>query len=503
MLTQRNILILSTIAFTLLALVWSGISGRLINFDGILYLRSADALLAQDYSTAYSIYRWPFYSILIAFTSKATGFGLVNSAYILNGLLQIILSLAFIKLVKQLGGNQRMQWIALIVLIANPFLNDYRCFISRDFGYWAFFLVSLNFLIAAANDAKYRYAVFAGFALAFSTLFRIEGLAFALILPIAFLFLKDRSWRDRFLYWFFASLPLFLGLVLIVVLINLSHTLNIRGIGRMDHVLNVFDALPIITDNVGSIIGQMKASVLDYQSQRGASVIVIAGLLGLLLFEIIKVTNPFFFLLAGYAAKRHYMPRSFGKRLCKLTLLINLLILLYFIGTFAFLSGRYVMPIALVLLLWVPFTIDHIYHYFCVCSKKSIKYWYYPATAVILAGFIGYNIAHLHNDKAFIRNAGHWAQKYVADETPLKSNSAEFLFYSRGIIKDWDSRYQPENDILLAGAGTNQIIALRLNKKQALKLMPSLHQWRMLATFHNDHGDTLVIIQRNKRQGRV
>ena len=499
MLKNRYLLFTTAVFATLIAAMWSISSGRLINFDGILYLRSAQALLEQDFSAAYAIYKWPLYASLIAVVKQLSGMSLIMAAYAVNTLLQIILTLSFISLVKQLGGNQRCQWFALIVLLANPYLNDYRSFIMRDFGYWAFLLLSMSILMTAVNKQRFLAALTAGVTLCVGALFRVEGIAFALLLPLTLLFANTLSRRKKITYLFAAILPVLVGLFAFVFIAHAFNQDNIRAVGRMDHVMNLASAFSTISDNVTTIIGQMKSTVLDYQSQRGASVIVIAGLLGLLLFEIIKVANPVLFLFAAYAAKRHFMPRTYGKRLCKSALLINLAILLYFVGTFAFLSGRYVIPLSLIFLLWAPFTIEHFYQYFCVCQRKNIKYWYYPITGIILTGFLVYNISHAHYDKEYIRNAGQWTERHVAESTELLSNSAEFLFYSRGIIKNWDDVYNTEVTNLLDNVKRKQVVALKLNKKQALKMLPTLTNWQMLATFKNEHGDCILLIQKDKK----
>lgn len=496
MISQRLRIPLVTIIAVVFLEIWSINSGRLINFDGILYLRSADAFANFDFSSAYAIYRWPLYSALIALGSQLFAISLTTSAYVINGLFQIILTLVFINLVKQLGGNRRCQWFALAILIAHPYLSDYRSYIIRDFGYWAFLLLGISSLATSATKQQIRYALLGSISLIISTAFRVEGLIFVLLLPISFLFIRQFAFSQRLKYLFFGWLPLILGIISVVVLAQIYADANLRSVGRMDHVLNLSYAIPTIRDNVTSIIADMKSSVLDYQAQHGASVIVIGGLLVLMLFEIIKVTNIFLFLMGAYAAKRHFVPKSFAKRLCKFTLYINLGILLYFVGTFNFLTGRYVIPISLIVLLWVPFTIEHMYQYFCVSQNNKLKYWYYPATMCILAGLLAYNLSHWRYDKTYIRDAGQWTQRHITDSQPLKSNNAEYLFYSRGIIKEWDQRFQTDTQDLLQQASIDDAVAVKLNKKQALKLLPTLHNWKFLATFQNKKGDRLIIMQK-------
>src|SRR5690606_38176619 len=137
-------------------------------------------------------------------------------------------------------------------------------------------------------------------------------------------------------------------------------------------------------------------------------------------------------------------------------------ILLYFVGTFNFLTGRYVIPISLLLLLWVPFTIEYLYQYFCVSRSNQLNYWYYPATLFILAGLLTYNLAHWHYDKIYIREAGQWTKRHLTTDQQLMSNNAEYLFYSRGVIKDWDKRFLTDPKVLLEHASDKDTVAVKL-----------------------------------------
>ncbi len=484
------IAILATILFELLAIY----SGRLINVDGILYLRSADAFLNHDYTLAYTIYRWPLYSILIAFVSQLSHSSLMTAAYLVNGFFQVLLTLSLLQLIKQLGGNRRCQWFLLGLILIHPNLHHYRHYVIRDFGYWACLFLGMSQWITAMNYQRSVYYLWGAVSLLLATAFRIEGLIFALLLPLSVL--CCRHLKNRLQALSLGWLPLGAIVSAILVWAYWHQNIDLRQVGRIDHVLNVTYALPTIRDNIATIVTEMKSSVLDYQAQHGASVMVIGGLMVLMLFEIIKVTNPFLFLLSTYAVKRHFVPKSDAKRVCKIALAINLCILLYFIGTFNFLTGRYVMPISFIILLWAPFTIEHIYQYFCVCRTNTLKYWYYPLTIMVGIGFLIYNLSCWHYNKKYIREAGKWTQRHIQSQQVLISNSAEYLFYSRGIIKVWDQSFESDINSLLQQTSGNVIVAIKLNKKYSRKLLPTLQNWKFLATFQNNKGDRLIVMQK-------
>ena len=131
------------VAISLLLSLWSVSIDPVINNDGFLYILLAETLQEGNYFNVFSIYRWPFYSFMIAGLSNFTGISNELTAYILNAILILILIISYLSIVKLLGGDHRVLIIAVLVILLFPGINRYRSFINRDFGYLAFYMLSI------------------------------------------------------------------------------------------------------------------------------------------------------------------------------------------------------------------------------------------------------------------------------------------------------------------------------------------------------------------------
>ncbi len=138
-----NTLYLTGIVLSVLASVVLITSDPLLNTDGVLYLRMAQAYIESGYSAAAELYPRAFYSVLIAQTHMLTEVSLVNSAHLLNTAFYALLVSGFVCLVRELGGNNRTLWIALATILLLPHLNEYRHYVIRDAGYWALSIWSI------------------------------------------------------------------------------------------------------------------------------------------------------------------------------------------------------------------------------------------------------------------------------------------------------------------------------------------------------------------------
>ncbi len=168
-------------------LSWLLNRNALINPDGVLYIQTAQAFLQGGLDAALAVYKWPFYSILIALIHQITQLSMDNAAILLNTFLCILIVTGFISLVKRLGGNYQVQVCAAIIILLHTGLNDHRAYIIRDFGHWAFMLYAVYFLIVYAQNRQLRYALAFGCSIFIAFLFRTEALFILLFAPLALL----------------------------------------------------------------------------------------------------------------------------------------------------------------------------------------------------------------------------------------------------------------------------------------------------------------------------
>src|SRR6185312_11171405 len=197
------------VLFSILLSGWAAIKTSVINPDAICYLYSAAAmskgLVVATHLCAQA--KWPFYSMLIFGLSRITDFSYLVAAYLLDGFFSLISVVTFIAIVSQLTLRTRVVALsAVVILLAHEF-NSLRVEIVRDHGFWAFYLLSLFFLLQYFNAAnitrrqktrnQWCYALLWSVSLVIAALFRIEGVVFLLLLPLLVFFEKKTKITTR------------------------------------------------------------------------------------------------------------------------------------------------------------------------------------------------------------------------------------------------------------------------------------------------------------------
>lgn len=187
---------LAAAALSLLLSAWTAWAQFVPNPDAALYLRSAEQFADGSWNAGIATFRWPLYSLLIAATMTLTGLKALVAAEIVNALVAVIATVAFIALVGRLSNGDRAAALcAAFVILLQPHLAGDRPSVIRDTGYLAFFIVTLYFVardqLAPGNRTK--LAIAAGILI--SGLFRIEGFVLAALVPFYYLLRQPGSWR--------------------------------------------------------------------------------------------------------------------------------------------------------------------------------------------------------------------------------------------------------------------------------------------------------------------
>ncbi|MGA8261970.1 MAG: hypothetical protein WB783_17290, partial [Arenicellales bacterium] len=131
--------------------------------------------------------RRPFYSALIALTSRVTGMTAAHGAYVLNTGLFAVLVLGYAALVETLGapvpGGRPALWMAAFVVLLYPALNGFRSFVAADVGYWACYVWSLAWFMHHAETGQRRSLSMWALAALAALLFSLEALVFLVLIP--------------------------------------------------------------------------------------------------------------------------------------------------------------------------------------------------------------------------------------------------------------------------------------------------------------------------------
>ena len=336
-----------------------------INSDGALYIQASSFIQTNEWLLASQTYNWLFYPYIIAQFSTLTTVSLEYSAYILNSFFTAITCITFILIIKEFDGkNKTTLWFASLIILCFPSFNEYRNMVVRDHGYWAFYLISCYFFIKTYTTSK-QLSLLLPLLLstALAALFRIEGLVFLLLLPIIVILKHQLILKNL-------KKTLIIAIIITITLLiayNLFfQSINISGFTKIIKVEQFFDE-PL--SKVNSYIGHSEAFINKLSPQGFSSdyapFVLFLVFLSILLTEIVCAIGPLYtimlgivlFKTKGLSSHRLFQPWA-------LLILINVAILSTFLLSKFFLAGRYPIPLALTLLIPLPFLFHSVYKQF-------------------------------------------------------------------------------------------------------------------------------------------
>lgn len=420
--------IIGSLVFSFVALSYQ----QPFNVDGIKYLDTATAFLQGGIHAAISSYGWPFYSVLIALTSKFTSLSLENSAFLLNAALNTLTILTFIFLVKALGGNRPTQFFGAVVILIYPFLNHDRDNILRDFGYYAFGLISLLFFIRFLQHRNWRFAIYWGMSTLVAALFRIEGSVFLLIAPFAIFLLPELSIKTRIHSFLKIHCITFICGISFLAWFLMGEHLRTLDLGRFwEPLFYLQRGSSVIASNLHDKSELLRQTLFNDGLLHPIKSFLVAGLIGVLIHSVITTMGLFSMVLAYHAFRYRLIPAANVAFLGWFTyLLLNIVIISVFLLTQFFLSERYLVLFCLLLLLSTPFSLTTIYTNWreqkvCFTGKK----WVFPLVCVFLATMLIHSLSHFGVSKTYIIQTGNWVDNHLPKTSRVFSNNSQLFYY--------------------------------------------------------------------------
>ena len=521
----------------------AALRATVINPDAICYLYSA-ALLAK--ASLYSAMHlcpqaaWPFYSILIFTVTSLTHLTYTASAFLLNGFFSAISVAMFIAIVDELGGSVPTMWFAAITILLAHTFNILRLEIIRDHGFWCGYLVSLFFMLRffrcciEGEAACHRddmchpahafsvgpsaftqpialkrhwvprftlrgmtlfYAFLASMSLLIATLFRIEGVAFLLLLPLIAWMMPMVAWRSRFQAFILLNVPLIVLLLGLILYWLLSATHTLQSFGRVAEIFHhLSHGLSLLMQGYRTMANAIHDYVLP---QAGARDTDLMTWLLLIIAYVFNVVDNLSFVYAGcilYAWINKIAHFSvMQSRVMIGYILVNIVVTFIFFVEHQFLARRYLIALSLVLMLWVPFALQSI------CAWGSVKR---RVLTMCILGFIVLTslggLFHFGHSKIYIREAGDWLAHTVPSTARLYTNDYQLMYYSQhfkeGIFKQWDA-YHDLTTTLATDVKQYDYLALLINREERVSKMQMLQSVAMLPikVFEDGRGDGVYI----------
>jgi len=484
---------------SLLLSAWSVYRDPVINHDGILYLRAAEAILAGGWRAGFAIYPWPLYAWLVALLHQATGLGLEPAAHLLDFALQALVVWAFIGVVKQLGGDRRTLLVAALVVLVHAPFNEYRSFVVRDFGYWAFYLLALGALLRYARAPSLGPALAWGAWMILATLFRIEGLVILLLAPLALLLAPDRPFAAR-------CGQLAKAQVVAAVLLVVLGGWWLAG-GPLEQTGRLAEPLQWLQQFWGQLAGGFRhkaaalaQAILNQYSSSYAMAGVIALLAVILLGKTIGALTPLYALLALHAWRGRLLPLSGGAgRVLVWLVLLQTAILVGFLVNNFFLPGRHAMAWALTAMLLVPFSLVTLHDRWRTraAGGRAVR-WLFPAVCAVLVAMAVDGLWSFGPSKAYLREAGLWVNARTSPTSKVHSNNQIVAFYAGGRGEKWARGFSWEETAALLknkSWGEYDYLAVEVDRRhpeRAAALAAGLGR-APVARFANARGDQVLV----------
>ena len=404
------------------------------NIDGMLYLRVADVYLQEGLWAASKLYGWPFYSVLIALVSKFTSLSLLKAAYLLNFIFFSAIVLIFIKLIEEINDSYHILWLAvLVVLVFHP-LNAYRADIIRGSGYWVFYLLSLWCLFRFSKTLSFRDAVCWSLSATIGMLFRVEGAAILILAPFIVWFFTHKTYRQRCLAFFKLNCLLLIYLLMLLVLCAyvILHGKDITDyLGRLPELIGrLSGALETVIYKFGDKIASIKKYVLVPTSANSAKYLWISGLIGTYIIYVIEVCSIAYVMVFYYmlGEKRDFATLTL-KQILWCYFIINVITTFAFFQTDLYMSDRYLIPLAFVVLCYVPFGIYELY----VRFKKRLTIFslhgvFFFVICVLMLIMAAGSLHRFGPSKIHIYQAGKWLNAHTNKKARIYTNYSRFMF---------------------------------------------------------------------------
>ncbi|MBD3633531.1 MAG: hypothetical protein HUJ23_01315 [Methylophaga sp.] len=408
----------------------------IINRDGVMYMEMVEAYLSGGLDAMADIYDWGFFTLLVAWLSKLFSSPIEFTASALNSILFVIFTDALLMVSRQLLPNLRQVAIAAVLILAFFTINDYRDFIIRDTGYWAFTILALYHLIRFQNNFTLSSAINWQLAMLAAILFRIEGVVLIGLLPL-FVF-YNQTLKTSIKNWLSLN-SLTIPLLIILSALVVSQDGWLQAFGKVDDYLIYLntEALSLRADQRLTVLEER---VLSPFAAEYSELILYSGLLVMLAYKLLEGLSLGYLLLLGIAWRQNSIFIDIPHRhLIIWFFTLNLLILVAFVFRQYFMISRYcVMTVIGMFLLVLPYLTRLIEETWL--SRR--RWWLALFTFIVLAGLI--DTFHSTNSKAYIKNTAIWAAHELQAEDRLLTDDEFIQYYLKREKTDVSISYRPQ-----------------------------------------------------------
>jgi hypothetical protein len=171
--------------------------------------------------------------------------------------------------------------------------------------------------------------------------------------------------------------------------------------------------------------------------------------------------------------------------------------LIFHLGANWFVSSRFVLLLALILMLYIPFSLSEIFN-----NWRSDKNKWYGKTYFCVLVFFGLlytliaGLGHFGPSKSFMIESGHWVSENLPSHAKILTNSSQFQFYS-----NFDRVKKSTGDeflMALKKANDYDAIVVYIPKKKSheINMYQALIEKSPTRVFKNKRGDAIYLFLR-------
>lgn len=452
-----------------------------MNPDGMVHIMAGRIFIEEGFTAALKFFDWPFFSILIGIVGKVLPISYGAAGHLLNILMLSATCALLVKITQRYVPGSA--WLACLVVLALPGLNENRHNVMRSDGAWFFLILAIWLAIRSPRQINLLNAAGPSIALFLAFLFRPEFAAFypPLILWQWYALKENRNIVNTARLFVLPAAILIITAIAFLVF-NLDENLN-----RLRRFLSYIDFNALITnfDKKAAVIGKHVMNPL--WGQDGNSPVLAWGLIGYAFNSFIEMcyalTIP---LMVGIYWKlkssRNFAP--FGW-----LFLAYSLVIITFVFRHYFLSDRYTAPLAILCIPLITYGMCQLY-----AKKKRLAA--YAVTGLLVLNVLD-NIITTGDQDTHMVQAGRWLQEHRIPERETYIDNAIIAYHA-----DWpkynfkfDRGTQEKRDRAYKNPGIRYITLWRHKSDEELKWLDGKNL-ELLAEFTNSRGRKVLILKK-------
>lgn len=425
-----------------------------VNNDFVLYHEAARLFSIGEWKAGFNLFKWPLYSLLIALTHQLTSLSFTAAANVLTVIFFGITSFSFLKLIQTAGGDKTAIVTGALILFGSQYIvGDVLPMLLRDPGFWGFFILSLLFLIRYCKTQSAYDAVYWQLCAITATLFRIEGFTFLVLLPLVVLLSNKATFKQRFHQYLVVNSLSLIALAFVTILISCTNLLSMKDLGRLNEVFttNLYTEL---TQQLVTKAPIMAHEVLGSYLDEYAVIGLLITFAYIVLVKSISTTGIINFYLACIRRVKSQPIDKEALSIFKATAAIAIINASLIIIKVFILSSRYIVPLALVLMVIASIRLASMVEEAFKPNANSLPAnrklkWLTIVLLTIMALSLVKNLLPKSEGHSYQQDAVAWLQQANVNKQAVFYDNPRMRYYAgEDYIGRWDSDWDYLNSAI-------------------------------------------------------